>query len=76
MRKSDFFEHNDSIPKIILIYAILLAGCVITVYPILNVISISLRPGNALFSTSLAIIPEGASFQNYIDAFTKYDLPR
>ncbi|MFH1679865.1 MAG: sugar ABC transporter permease [Candidatus Eisenbacteria bacterium] len=36
-----------------------------TVYPVVQVFSISLRPGNRLYSTSLRIIPEGAT----LDAF-------
>lgn len=35
------------------------------VYPIIQIFSISLRPGNALYSTDLNIIPENASFESY-----------
>ncbi|MBD3290342.1 ABC transporter permease subunit [candidate division KSB1 bacterium] len=34
-------------------------------YPILRVLSISLRPGDRLLSKSLAIIPDGATLSNY-----------
>ena len=74
MRKSDYFERNDSILKIVVIYAILLIACVASIYPILNVLSISLRPANSVFSTSLKIIPDGATFENYRQAFIKYDI--
>jgi arabinogalactan oligomer/maltooligosaccharide transport system permease protein len=44
--------------------------CVITVYPILQVVTISLRPEDQLLSTSLEIIPENASLDNYVRLFT------
>jgi arabinogalactan oligomer/maltooligosaccharide transport system permease protein len=36
-----------------------------TVYPILQIVTISLRPGDQLYSTSLAPIPAGASLHAY-----------
>jgi arabinogalactan oligomer/maltooligosaccharide transport system permease protein len=36
-----------------------------TIYPIVQVFGISLRPGNRLYSTSLRIIPENATFEAY-----------
>jgi arabinogalactan oligomer/maltooligosaccharide transport system permease protein len=74
LKKNDYFERNDSIGKIILIYAILIFACILCVYPILNIISIALRPGNRIFSTSLKIIPDGATLENFKMAFVKYDL--
>ena len=41
------------------------------VWPVLQVISISLRPGDRLLSKSLRIIPEGASLDTYVRLFTK-----
>jgi arabinogalactan oligomer / maltooligosaccharide transport system permease protein len=76
MRKSDRFERNDSLAKIIVIYAVLALFCFMSVYPILNVLSISLRPSGAVFSTSLKIIPDGATLANYREAFVKYNLLR
>lgn len=72
--KNPRFERNDSLLKVILIYAVLILFCFITVYPILNLLSVSLRPGDALFSTSLSIIPENATLDNFRKAFTQYDL--
>lgn len=46
-------------------YAVLLAFAFIAVYPITQIITISLRPGDQLLSTSLAFIPEGATLDNY-----------
>ena len=50
-------------------YAVLLLFAVIAVYPVLQVVTISLRPGDRLLSTSLAIIPEGATLENYVALF-------
>jgi arabinogalactan oligomer/maltooligosaccharide transport system permease protein len=36
-----------------------------TLYPVIQVLSISLRPGDRLFSTSLAIIPQGFTLESY-----------
>ncbi len=41
------------------------------IYPILQVIAISLRPGDRLLSKSLAIIPPDATLDTYIRLFTK-----
>lgn len=43
----------------------------ISVYPAINVFSISIRPGNQLRSTDLSIIPEGWTFDSYIQLFTE-----
>ncbi len=55
----------------IIIYVILLLFVVISIYPILRVLTISLRPGDNLLTESLRIIPKDATFQNYINLFTK-----
>lgn len=52
-----------------LIYAILIVVTLVTIYPILRVISISLRPGNLLHTTSLRLIPENATFAAYRQLF-------
>ncbi|MBS3767307.1 MAG: sugar ABC transporter permease [Candidatus Cloacimonetes bacterium] len=54
----------------IIIYAIVLFFVAISVYPVLRVITISLRPGDNLLTRSLRIIPEDATFENYIKLFT------
>ncbi len=55
----------------ILIYAILVVFLIISVYPVLRVFSISLRPGDRLLSTSLAIIPEDATLGNFRELLTE-----
>jgi arabinogalactan oligomer/maltooligosaccharide transport system permease protein len=56
---------KDSPFKRILIHLLLIACCVIAVYPVLRVLSVSLRPGDRLLSTSLAIIPDDATLEAY-----------
>jgi len=50
-------------------YLTLVIFAIIAVYPILQVITISLRPADRLLSTSLEIIPQNATWQNYIELF-------
>ncbi len=65
-RRSAFRRaRGDSPAKRALIHAVLIAACVASVYPLLRVISVSLRPSNQLLSTNLALIPPGASLENY-----------
>jgi arabinogalactan oligomer/maltooligosaccharide transport system permease protein len=52
-------------------HALLLPVVALSVYPVLNVLSISLRPGNRLRSTDLAIIPADWTFHSYIALFTE-----
>lgn len=62
---------KDSPFKRLIIHLVLIAACVIAVYPVLRVVTVSLRPGDRLLSTSLAIIPEDASFANYVSVLTE-----
>jgi len=50
-------------------YLTLIVFCVIAIYPVAQVITISLRPGDRLLSTSLKLIPDNATFDNYISLF-------
>ena len=59
-------ERKISTPQQVLTYAILVVAAVVTLYPILWVIGISLRPGNMLYTTSLNLIPESASVDAYV----------
>jgi arabinogalactan oligomer/maltooligosaccharide transport system permease protein len=51
-------------------HALLLVFVAVSVYPALNVLSISLRPDNRLRSTDLAIIPENWTLASYKQLFT------
>jgi arabinogalactan oligomer/maltooligosaccharide transport system permease protein len=56
---------EDSPFKRIMIHVVLIICCIIAVYPVLRVLSVSLRPGDRLLSTSLAIIPDDATLEAY-----------
>ena len=60
-------SRGDSPAKRLLIHLVLIAASLIAIYPMLRIFSVSLRPGDQLLSTSLAIIPDGASFQSYVN---------
>ena len=51
--------------KYILIHAAVILAAAICVYPLLRIFSVSLRPGDKLFSTDLSLIPDGATFKAY-----------
>ncbi len=51
-------------------YLFIIIFTLVAIYPILNVVSISLRPADKLLSTSLRIIPENATLNSYIQLFT------
>lgn len=51
--------------KFILVHAVIIATAALFVYPLLRIFSISLRPGDRLFSTDLSLIPDGATLSAY-----------
>lgn len=57
----------------VLIYVVLLLFVAFSVYPILRVVTVSLRPGDQLHSRSLTIIPDGATLESYKTLFLKTD---
>jgi arabinogalactan oligomer/maltooligosaccharide transport system permease protein len=66
-------EKKGRFRKIIalILYLTVIGFTIIVLYPIINVFSISLRPADRLLSTSLKIIPDGASFHAYKVLFTE-----
>lgn len=67
VRKESFFHasRGDSKFKRLIIHLILIGYCLLSIYPVLRIISVSLRPGNRLLSTDLAIIPPDATLENF-----------
>ncbi|MGA2623263.1 MAG: ABC transporter permease subunit [Bacteroidota bacterium] len=55
----------------ILTHVILLVFVVVAVYPVFQVVTISLRPTDKLLSTSLELIPRGATLKSYVALFTE-----
>lgn len=65
-RRSFFYGgREDSQFKRLLIHLTLILACFIAAYPILRVISVSIRPGDRLLSTNLALIPPDANLEAY-----------
>ena len=54
-------------------YAVLALFAFIAVFPVLHILTISLRPSDQLLSRSLEFIPEGASLGNYRALLTETD---
>jgi arabinogalactan oligomer/maltooligosaccharide transport system permease protein len=52
-------------------YAVLSVFVLISIFPIWQVVNISLRPGDQLLPTSLELVPAKATFDNYIRLFTR-----
>lgn len=52
-------------PGRVLVHVFLVFFSLATIFPILQIVTISLRPGDQLYSTSLALIPEHASLDAY-----------
>ena len=48
------------------VHLCLLAYVGVSIYPLLRIFSVSLRPGDRIISTDLALIPAGASFLSYM----------
>lgn len=59
-----------------LTHVVLIVFALISIFPIWQVFNISLRPGNQLLSTSLELIPGGATFENYVRLFAEKDFLR
>ena len=53
------------------VHGLLMICCGISIYPLLRIITVSLRPGDKILSTDLSLIPEGATFASYIQVFTE-----
>lgn len=65
LRRFFFVSRGDSPFKRLVIHLILILACIVAVYPILRIVSISLRPGDRLLSTDLRIIPQDATLDSY-----------
>ncbi len=54
-------------------HAVLLVFIAFSLFPIWQVVNISLRPGDQLLTTELEFIPSGATIQHYVALFTGKD---
>ena len=55
----------------ILTHAVLILFALIAIYPVLQIVTISLRPSDKLLSTSLELVPEHATLRSYVSLFTE-----
>jgi len=56
---------GDSPFKRILIHLLLILACLVAIYPVLRVLTVSPRAGGSVFSMDLSIIPPDATLENY-----------
>src|SRR5262245_41973864 len=66
---------KDSPLKRAIIHLCLIVACIVVVYPVVRVFSTALRPGNQMLSTSLAIIPEGATLEAFREVLFDSSFP-
>ncbi len=59
-----------------LTHVVLIFFCLMAVYPVLRIVTVSLRPGDRLLSTSLEIIPPDATLDNYKKTLFEKDFLR
>lgn len=65
-RKGFFYGGREDSPfKRILIHVALLIYSAITIYPVLRILTVALRPGDRLLSTDLSIIPADATLESF-----------
>jgi arabinogalactan oligomer/maltooligosaccharide transport system permease protein len=57
-------------------HMVLMVFALIAIFPIWQVVNISLRPGDQLLSTSLELIPHNATLNNYVRLFTEREFVR
>lgn len=57
--------------RVLLSYAVLGIFALIALFPVLQIVTISLRPADRLLSTSVEVIPKNATLGNYIALFTE-----
>lgn len=79
MTRRSFFRwffyraRGDSPAKRSVIHVVLIIACIISIYPALRVVSVSIRPGNRVLSTDLSFIPQGANFDAYVTVIRDRD---
>jgi len=64
-------EDKSSWRKTWWVHLLLVGGAMASAFPLLRIVTVSLRPGDRLFSTELALIPADATLANYVEVFTK-----
>lgn len=52
------------------VHILLCVGCMISAFPLARIVTVSLRPGDKLFSTTFEFVPPDATLANYVEVFT------
>jgi len=60
MRQSNWWVHS-----------ILIVACAISLFPLIRIFTVSIRPGDKIFSTSFELIPDNATFDSYFRVLTE-----
>ncbi len=60
-------------PKRTISFLLLCLAAFVSVYPVLYVLGVALRPDNAFSLRSLSLIPEGATLRNFVTLFRETD---
>lgn len=60
-----------SLLRTVLTHAVLWIAVIVAVFPVSRILTISIRPGNRLLSSDLALIPPDASLGNYVAIFSQ-----
>jgi len=69
-------QNKADVLRIAATHMILIVFALIAVFPVWQVVNISLRPGDQLLSTSLELIPQNATVNNYVRLFTEREFVR
>lgn len=69
-------QNKADVLRIAATHMVLIAFALIAIFPIWQVVNISLRPGDQLLSTSLELIPQNATLNNYVRLFTEREFVR
>jgi len=67
---------TDSVRKRIVIHGILIIASLIAAFPVVRVLSVSLRPADRLLERDFKLIPDGATLQSFVHVLTETDLPQ
>jgi arabinogalactan oligomer/maltooligosaccharide transport system permease protein len=67
---------RDSFQKRLVIHGVLIIASLIAAFPIVRVLSVSLRPEDRLLEREFQLVPEGATLAAYGHVLTETDLPQ
>jgi len=66
----------DPVRKRVVIHGVLIIASLIAAFPVVRVLSVSLRPADQLLERNFKLIPDGATLQSFIHVLTETDLPQ